>query len=430
MYDKLYHPIAQKLYTLLRIRGFFDILMRLRHMPVNQINMKTILLLTKTETSSFKAVRDSLLPLTKERGWAIHVFSVGTLEKASRLVKVWNPDGCIVYCAMPGGLNGNFGVWRKPTVTINAPRPVRGATSVVHDSCSTGLLAARELLSLGLDNFAFFAAGACKPWVETRFKHFSSEIERRGLQVRRYHGGSVGAWLESLTKPCGLFAANDIAAERIVSEAIAVGISVPNDISLVSCDDDPQICEHMEVTISSVRPDFPKCAALAVNAMSRAMETKRNGGELVYGDIGVTRRASTRPIAGCPVQVSAMLEYIRLNALSGISSSDVLKRFPVSRRTAETRFRKTVGHSIVDEIQSVRLAGVKRLLADPLVKIGSIASRVGYDSENFLTRLFKRETGQTPSQWRHSMCKPSKPLELVGTSPAEPLQQRQSRCHS
>ncbi len=365
--------------------------------------MKTILLLTKTETPSFKAVRDSLLSLTKERGWAIHVFSVGTLAKASRLVKAWDPDGCIVYCAMPGGLNGNFGVWRKPTVTINSPRPVRGAASVVHDSRTTGSLAARELLSLGLDNFAFFATGANKPWAETRFRHFAAEIERRGLHVLRYRSGSVGGWLESLPKPCGLFAANDIAAERIVSEAFAAGISVPNDIALIGCDDDPQICEHMEVTISSVRPDFPRCAALAVDAISRAMETKRCGGELVYGDIGVTRRASTRPMAGCPAQISAMLEYIRLNALSGISASDVLKRFPGSRRTAETRFRKTIGHSIVDEIQSVRLAAVKRLLADPLVKIGSIASRVGYDSENFLTRLFKRETGQTPSQWRNSM---------------------------
>jgi AraC-like DNA-binding protein len=46
------------------------------------------------------------------------------------------------------------------------------------------------------------------------------------------------------------------------------------------------------------------------------------------------------------------------------------------------------------------MAEVKRLLADPSVKIGSIASRTGYRSENFLTRLFKRKTGLTPSQWR------------------------------
>ena len=290
----------------------------------------------------------------------------------------------------------------RSVVTINAPRPVPGATAVAHDSRSTGLLAAKELLSLGLDNFAFFSTVARRPWAETRFECFAAEMESRGLHVLRYHRGDIGGWLRSLPKPCGLFAANDMAAERIVSEAFAHGISVPDDMAVVGCDDDPRICEHAEVTISSVRPDFPRCAGIAVDAMSGAMDRGNPGGELIYGDIGVTRRASTRLMAGCPAQVSSMLEFIRLNALSGISASDVLKRFPGSRRSAETLFRKAVGHSIVNEIQSVRLSAVKRLLADPLVKIGSIASRVGYNSENFLTRLFKRETGQTPSQWRDS----------------------------
>ena len=376
----------------MRTERGFDILPKRR--------MKTILLLTKMETPPFKAVRDSLLPLAKERGWAVHVFAVGTIAKASRLVRTWNPDGCIVYCTPPSGLSGDFASWRKPTVTINAPRQVRGTAAIAHDSRPTGLLAAGELLSLGLDNFAFFATVSGKPWVETRFESFEAEIERRGLQVLRYRRGGIGDWLKSLPKPCGLFAANDMAAERIVSEAFAHGISIPNDIALIGCDDDPHICEHAEVTISSIRPDFPRCASLAVDAMSHAMETKRCGGELIYGDIGVTRRTSTRPIAGCPAQVSAMLEYIRLNALSGISAIDVLKQFPGSRRTAETRFRKTVGHSIVDEIQSIRLAAVERLLADQRVKIGSIASRVGYDSENFLARVFKRRFSMTMREYR------------------------------
>ena len=369
--------------------------------------MKTILLLAKIETPPFKAVRDSLLPLAKERGWAVHVFAVGTFAKASKLVAAWNPDGCIVYCALPSSLSGDFAAWHRPIVTINAPHPIRGAAAVAHDSRPTGSLAAKELLSLGLDNFAFFATVPGQPWAETRYRRFAAEIERRGLHVLRYRKGAIGDWLKSLPRPCGLFAANDMDAERIVSEAFAHGISIPDDIALVGVDDDPQICEHAEVTISSIRPDFPRCAGLAVDAMSSAMEGGKCDGELIYGDIGVTHRASTRTIAGCPAQVSAMLEYIRLNALSGISAVDVLKRFPGSRRTAETRFRKTVGHSIVDEIQSVRLAAVKRLLADPRMKIGSIASYVGYDSENFLARVFKRNTGMTMGAWRReSVAKP------------------------
>ena len=122
----------------------------------------------------------------------------------------------------------------------------------------------------------------------------------------------------------------------------------------------------------------------------------------MFGDVGVIHRASTRVTAYKSPDVAAALEYIRLNALSGISASDVLSRMKGSRRSAENAFRAATGHSIVEEIQAVRLVEVKRLLSNPMLKISAIAARAGYRSENFLTRLFKRETGMTPSEWRRS----------------------------
>ena len=189
-------------------------------------------------------------------------------------------------------------------------------------------------------------------------------------------------------------------AERIASEAFARAIDIPDDIALVGCDDNPQICEHAEVSISSIRPDFPRCAALAVDALGNIMEGTPYTGETVYGDVGVTRRASTRRIAGHSPQTAKMLEFIRLNALSGITTADVIGRFPGSRRSSEMHFRKATGHSILEEIMSVRLAEVERLLLNPSVKIGSIASRTGYDSENFLAHLFRRTHGMTMREWR------------------------------
>jgi AraC-like DNA-binding protein len=73
------------------------------------------------------------------------------------------------------------------------------------------------------------------------------------------------------------------------------------------------------------------------------------------------------------------------------------------------KFRKAVGHSILEEIQAVRLNEVKRLLADPAILIGSMAARTGYASENFLARLFKRTCGMTMSAWRRSRNEPAKP---------------------
>ena len=370
----------------------------------NADKMKTILLLTRVESPAFTAMKENVLALAKERGWAIHVFALGGMDTTvTKLVRAWNPDGCIVYAAQPNGLSGNFRIWRKPVVTMNAPRPMRGISSVVHDSHMTGILAARELLALDLDNFAYFSDAVRMPWTENRFASFADEMKRRGLLVIRYERGPVGDWLASLPKPCGLFAANDRMAERVVLEAAGRGISIPSDIALVGCDDDPRICEHAETTISSIRPDFPCCARLAVDALSLAMDGRRRIASHTYGDIGVSRRASTRQLPyGHPPQIAKALEYIRLNALNGLEATDVLARLGGSRRTAEMKFRKATGRSILDEIQSVRLAEVERLLTNPLVKIGSIASRTGYKSENFLARLFKRTHGMTMRTYRRA----------------------------
>lgn len=363
--------------------------------------MKKILLLTRIESQTFTAMKDCILPLAKERDWAVHVFALGGIDTtATNLIRTWNPDGCLVYAAGNAGLHGDFGKWRKPTVAMNAKDPLRGIATIFHDSRGTGRLAATELAALGMDNFAFFSTSRRLFWVEARFKSFAGEIRRRGRSVHRYAAGSVGDWLAALPKPCGLFAANDLMAERAVSEAVARKIDIPSEIAVISCDDNPQICEHAEVSISSIRPNFPRCAMLAVDALGCAMDGKPYKGDVSYGDVGITRRESTRLITGHPPHIAATLEFIRLHALNGISASDVVGRLGGSRRSAEGRFRKATGHSILEEIQAVRLAEVERLLADPSVKIGSIASRTGYLSENFLTRLFKRKTGLTPSQWR------------------------------
>ena len=65
-------------------------------------------------------------------------------------------------------------------------------------------------------------------------------------------------------------------------------------------------------------------------------------------------------------------------------------------------------HSILEEIQTVRLNEVKRLLADPTILIGSMAARTGYASENFLARLFKKTYGVTMREYREPFRHPGR----------------------
>jgi methylphosphotriester-DNA--protein-cysteine methyltransferase len=69
-------------------------------------------------------------------------------------------------------------------------------------------------------------------------------------------------------------------------------------------------------------------------------------------------------------------------------------------KNAEAKFKEVCGHSIKDEIMSVRLARAKRLLSDTDLPISIICERCGYSDERSLRYLFAKETGQSPADWR------------------------------
>lgn len=365
--------------------------------------MQTILLITDVESTAFKSISDHIAQFAQARAWALHVVVCSRSDErmAERMVKAWHPDGCLIYCAPPHGIPLGLDGLHCPCVFLNPSENVRGRSCVRHDSVATGRLAAQELVRLGLDTFAFMGPNSPFSWSADRLRGFSETLAAQGRTPAIYPGRSLRSWLKHLPRPCGLFAANDALAEKAVATATSAGLSVPADLTILGVDDDTRVCENAEVSLSSIRPDFATCARLAVSALEDQMSNPSAPlHAFVYGDEGAVHRASTRLLRGHTPSLLDALEFIRRLALSGITPSDVLARMKGSRRSAETSFRAAVGHSILDEIHSVRLAEVKRLLANSSLPIARITAQVGYTSQNFLARLFKRTFGLSMSEYR------------------------------
>jgi LacI family transcriptional regulator len=82
---------------------------------------------------------------------------------------------------------------------------------------------------------------------------------------------------------------------------------------------------------------------------------------------------------------------------------------PVSRSQLERRFRKYLNRSPQSEIRNVQVKRAKELLATTDLSLPQIAVLTGFEHPEYLSVVFKRETGQTPGSYRRSVLAGAQP---------------------
>ena len=118
--------------------------------------------------------------------------------------------------------------------------------------------------------------------------------------------------------------------------------------------------------------------------------------------IGVAARQSTSTLAIEDRQTALAVRFIREQACSGINVADVLKAVPQSRRLMESRFRRLLGRTPHEEILRVQMDRVKQLLVETDLPLAEVAERAGFAHVEYLSVVFKRETGIPPSAFRRA----------------------------
>ena len=83
----------------------------------------------------------------------------------------------------------------------------------------------------------------------------------------------------------------------------------------------------------------------------------------------------------------------------------VLTEFLCSRRNAEIRFKRTTGHSILQELLSARIERAKTLLSQTSLPIPEIAASCGYKFPAHFRNAFRAATGLNPLAWRKQQSK-------------------------
>ena len=350
-------------------------------------------------------------------GWNLQ--SVDRIEKAADIaahIELWSPAGFIVNRAANVNMMPPSAFGKVPVVFFEHPESAtqKDAIRIYNDSTATTAAAARELLSLNFQNYAYVNWLMPTPWSAARQDEFMRLTARYGKSCVAFvprkakaHAivSELSSWLKTLDLPVGIFAANDMMAVHVASACRLLGLSVPNDVALVGVDNDEELCERQSPTISSVALDYFAAGRIAAETLDSFLQNRgrKSAKEMMrtYPPGPVFRRMSTRLFAKKDKAIGAAVELIRREACKGIAAHDVLGTIPCSRRMAELRFRAATGHSTLEEILAIRMDMAKQLLSqrNPL-PIDVIASRSGYKSIAAFSKVFRDKNGMSPTAWR------------------------------
>ena len=307
-----------------------------------------------------------------------------------------------------------------PAVEISSVRKDLGIPCVMEDNHAIGRLGAGHLLERNFKNFAW--APFCDDEVnEERFRGFADSVRadgfdcvqllpvntRKSTRLSRHVNWTLRRrWvihtIRSLRYPLGIFCYNDCVAADIVDACIEAGIQIPDQAAVLGVDNDPVICDCVQVPLSSVRHDLEgmayEAAALLdalINGEPAPKIPKR------ISPKGVVTRKSTEVLAVENPDVSTALSYIQENFIRGnLSVDDIVTHTQLSRRSLERAFRDELQRTILHEILRVRVNHAQKLLETTPQPVTDVAIRSGFASLNHFYRVFHARTGLTPRAFR------------------------------
>ena len=364
-----------------------------------------VLFFQSTSEKSWKDKLTGVYAYAEKAGWQIQVIeATSSTETIREVLRKWNPIGCLVDRGMQNSKPPLHFFKNTPVVFLDPnPAYAHNCTSLIHNSSASIKIAVDEMLRLKLPRLAYVAWNKTCFWDQERKNAFIRSAKTNGFESYSFSlSDKIEEKLIQLPKPSGVICANDLTAQKVISESLRAGYDIPDDLAIIGIDNDEFICEHTSPTLTSVDPGFIQAGYhLAELLHQRILDPKLPHKHETYGPLSLVRRESSRWAPFADVRAREAIEFIHRNfAGPSLTVSRVVETMGCSRSLADILFRKTTGTSIMAEILRIRIENACKLLRNPRQKITAIASLCGYRSEPFFKRVFKRETGLTMREWR------------------------------
>lgn len=343
--------------------------------------------------------------------WSIYLPEMGRGSAPPAWLKGWRGDGMIARIENRT-IADAIRKLKVPIIDVSAARPIATIPWVETEDNEIARVAVEHLADRGFRRFAFCGDPAFA-WSRLREAAMLRQVAELGCECitfaprppkakgRHDEESQLADWLKALPKPIGVLACYDIRGRQLLEICRRNEILVPEEIAVLGVDNDELLCPLADPPLSSVILDTQRTGYLAAQLLDRAMR-----GEAVPAvahlvkPLGIATRQSTDILAIDDADVCRAARFIREHACDGINVQDVLERLNLSRRVLDSRFRKLLGRTPHEEIQRIQLRRVEELLRQTDLPLATIADRAGFEHSEYLSVVFKRTTGTTPTEFR------------------------------
>ena len=345
--------------------------------------------------------------------WALYHEPHGLEASVPQWLRRWNGDG-IIARIQTRRIAQQLAASGIPVVDVLGVVPELAFPLVSVDNIAIARMAAEHLLERGFRQFGFFGIEG-ENWSEQRYAGFCSAVssvqsqvpicrlprDTKGRRSWERAEDDIARWIAALPKPAGVLICSDQRGSQFLEACRRAGVSVPNDIAVVSVDNDEPLCEVCLPPLSSVEPGHLNVgyqAAALLDSMLRGGSASRK--PLHVQPLETVTRQSSDTLAVADSRVGMALRLIRENAPSGMRIDDIAREVGLSRSVLQRRFRATLHCSLHQEILNVRIRHARELLATTEISLAAVAEQAGFKHQEYLGAVFRARVGKTPAQVR------------------------------
>jgi LacI family transcriptional regulator len=375
-----------------------------------------VAVLVDTSTGWGRRMIRGVVGYSRKHGpWHLRVEPRGRTEHLS-LPGEWPGDGIIARITTPL-MHQTLRRLEVPIVNVSAIE-IEGCDCprVTSDFAASARLMTDHFLDRGFHHFAYAGPlqyayvrrhleavqqalrSAKKTGEIATFDYRFQSVANRGWAVQ---DRKLSHWLVEQPKPLAVIGWATVAAAHVLDACRNVGLAVPDDVAVLSSDEDTLLNEATVPPMSGLLVASHQIGFRAAAMLDALMQ----GGDAPstceqIPPIEIVTRGSTETFAIEDPELLRAVVFIRRNAYRPLTVEEVAYAVPLARRSLERKFRDHFGRTPLEEISRLRLARAKELLVQTDKSIAEVAEACGYRTPEYLATLFRKAMGITPLKFR------------------------------